>query len=103
MNVSPYVVAGTILLQCILNVFMAITYQYFTQFASNKCQKMVNLIALSDVLAELGYTAYFVRDSSLIIVDHRILIGCNTFLRATRASSRDVTAIKKVIKILSLT
>ena len=63
---------------------------------------MVNLIALSDPFSELGYSTYFVRDSRLIIVDHRILIGCNTFLRATRASSRDVTAIKKVIKILSL-
>ena len=64
---------------------------------------MVNLIALSDSFAELGYTAYFVCDSRLIMVDHWILIGCNTFLRATRASSCDVTTIKKVIKIFSLT
>ena len=88
-------VAGTILSQRILNVFMAITYQYFTRFASNKCQKMVNLIALSDSFLEMGYSAYFIRDSHLIIVDHRIFIGCNTFLWATRASSCDVTAIKK--------
>ena len=88
-------VAGTTLSQCILNVFVAITYQYSTRFASNKCQKMVNLIVLSVSLAELGYTVYFVHDSRLIIIDHRILIGCNTFLQATRASSCDVTAIKK--------
>ena len=93
----------TILSQRILNVFVAITYRYFTLFASNKRQKMVNLNTLSDSFSKLGYSAYFVRDSRLIIVDHQILIGCNTFLRATRASSRDVTAIKKVIKILSLT
>ena len=64
---------------------------------------MVNLIALSDSFAELGYTAYFVRDSCLIIVDHWILISCNTFLWATRASSRDVTAVNKVIKIFLFT
>ena len=38
----------------------------------------------------------------MITGDHWILIGCNTFLRAIRASSRDVAAIKKVIKIFSL-
>ena len=56
---------------------------------------MVNLIALSDAFTELGYTAYFVCDSRLIIVDHRILNGCNTILWATRASSCNVTAIEK--------
>ena len=38
-------------------------------------------------------TVCFVRDGCLITIDHWILIGCNTFLWATRASSRDVTAI----------
>ena len=41
-------------------------------------------------------------DGHLITGDHRILIGCNTFLWATRASSHDVATIKKVIKIFSL-
>ena len=91
-------VAGTILSQCILNVFVAITYRYFTLFASNKCQKMVNLIALSDSFAEFGYTAYFVRDNRLIIVDHRILIGCNTFLRTTRAFSHDIYLLRTILK-----
>ena len=52
---------------------------------------------------EFGYTVWFVRDTCLIVVDHRIPIGCDTLLQASRASSRDVNAIKKLIKIFSLT
>ena len=33
---------------------------------------------------------------------HQIPIGYNTFIQVTTASSRDVTAIKKAIKIFSL-
>ena len=51
---------------------------------------------------ELDYTVWFVRDTRLITVDHRIPIDCNTFLWESRASSRDVNAIKKLIKIFSL-
>ena len=37
-------------------------------------------------------------DSCLFTVDHRILIGCATqFLRASRASNRDITAINQNI------
>ena len=35
-------------------------------------------------------------------IDNRIPIGCNTFIQVTTASSCDVTAIKKAIKIFSL-
>ena len=52
---------------------------------------------------ELGYTVWFDRDTRLITIDHRIPIGCNTFLWASRASSRDVSAIQKLIKIFLLT
>ena len=51
---------------------------------------------------ELGYNIWFDRDTCLITVDHRIPIGCNMFLRASRASIRDVSAIKILIKIFSL-
>ena len=44
----------------------------------------------------------FACDGQLIIVDHRIPIGCNTFLWATTASSHDVTTINFSIKIFSL-
>ena len=60
---------------------------------------MVNLITLSESFTELGYTAYFFCDSCLTIVNHKILISCNTFLQATTASSCDITAIKNVIKM----
>ena len=45
---------------------------------------------------KLGYTVFSICDSCLITSDHQILIGCNTFLQATRKSSHDVTTIKKV-------
>ena len=62
----------------------------------------IKFIVLLKSFAELGYTIQFIRDSRLITVNHRIPIGCNTFLWASRASSRDVTTIKKVIKTFSL-
>ena len=41
-------------------------------------------------------------DSCLMISDHWILISCNTFLQAARASSCDITANNKVIKMFLL-
>ena len=64
---------------------------------------MPKSIVLLKSFAQLGYTVCFVRDGCLIPVDRRIPIGCNTFLWASRASSRDVSAIKQLIKIFSLT
>ena len=58
---------------------------------------------LSKSFAQLGYTVCFVRDSCLIPVDRRIPIGCNAFLQASRAFSRNASAIKQLIKIFSLT
>ena len=44
----------------------------------------------------------FVHDGCLIPVDRRIPISCNTFLWTSRASSRDVSAIKQLIKYFQL-
>ena len=60
---------------------------------------MMKSIVLLKSFTQLGYTICFVRDGCLIPVDRRIPIGCNTFLRASRASSRDIRAIKQLIKI----
>ena len=64
---------------------------------------MTKSIVLLKSFTQLGYTVCFVRDSCLIPVDRQIPIGCNTFLQASRASSCDVSAIKQLIKIFSLT
>ena len=64
---------------------------------------MTKSIVLLKSFAQLGYTICFACDSCLIPVDRRIPIGCNTFLWASRTSSRDVGAIKQLIKIFSLT
>ena len=82
---------------------MAVTFCQYTRFVSNKHQKMPNFIIFTELFAKLGYTEVSICDSRLITSDHRILNGCNTFLRGSRASSRDATAIKKAIKIFSLT
>ena len=63
---------------------------------------MPKYIVLLKPLVELGYTVCFVRDGCLITVDHRILIGYNTFLCTTRASNCDVTAINCSITIFLL-
>ena len=63
---------------------------------------MLNFTTFTELLAKLGHTILPICDNRLITADHRIPIGCNTFLWASRASSHDVTAIKKVIKIFSL-
>ena len=63
---------------------------------------MPNFNIFTKLFAKLGYTLFSICDSRLITGDHQILIGCNTFLRAIRAYSRDVTAIKKVLKIFFL-
>ena len=63
---------------------------------------MPNFIIFTKLFTKLGYTVFSICDSRLITGDHQILIGCNTFLWRSRASSRDVTAIKKAIKIFSL-
>ena len=64
---------------------------------------MPNFIIFTKLFVQLGYTVFSICDSRLITGDHRILVGCNTFLWGSRASSRDVTAIKKAIKIFLLT
>ena len=61
---------------------------------------MPKSIVFLNSFAELGYTVCFVRDGCLIAVDRRIPIGRNTFLWATTASSRDVTAINCLEKRL---
>ena len=63
---------------------------------------MMKSIVLLKSFAQLGYTVCFVYDGCLIPVDCRIPICCNTFLRASRASSRDVSAIKQLIKYFHL-
>ena len=63
---------------------------------------MPNLIIFTKLFIKLGYTVFSICDGRLITGDHWILVGCNTFLWASTASSRDVTAIKKAIKIFSL-
>ena len=48
------------------------------------------------LITEFGYTVRFIRDSCLFTIDHWIPIGYisfNTFLQASRASSRHVTTI----------
>ena len=64
---------------------------------------MTKSIVLLKSFAQLGYTVCFHHDGCLIPVDRPIPIGCNTFLQASRASSRDISAIKQLIKIFSLT
>ena len=55
------------------------------------------------LFGELGCTVWFICDTRLITVDHQIPIDCSTFLRASRASIHDVSAIRKLIKIFLLT
>ena len=64
---------------------------------------MIKSIVLLKSFAQLDYTVCFVRDGCLIPVDRWIPIGCNTFLWAPRASSHDVSTIKKLIEIFLLT
>ena len=59
-------------------------------------------IVLSKPFAQLGYTVCFIRNGCLIPVDHWIPIGCNTFLWSSRASSRDISAIKQLSKYFRL-
>ena len=61
---------------------------------------MRNFTIFTKLFKNFGYTIFSICDSHLITCNHQILIGCNTFLRATRASSRDKTAIKKVIILI---
>ena len=63
---------------------------------------MPNFTIFTELFAKLDHTVLPICDNHLITVDHRIPIGYNTFLRASRASSHDVTAIKKGNKIFSL-
>ena len=64
--------------------------------------KDANFQHLHKAVCKLGYTIFSICDGCLITGDHQIFISCNTFLQATRASSRDVTAIKKAIKYFCL-
>ena len=57
--------------------------------------KMPNFLIFTELLAKLGSTVLPICDNHLITIDHRILIRCNTFLQASRASSHDVTTNKK--------
>ena len=63
---------------------------------------MLNFTIFTELFAKLGHTALAICDNRLITVDHRILIGCITFLQASTVSSHDVTAIKKAIKYFHL-
>ena len=63
---------------------------------------MLIITIFTGLFAKLGHTRLSICDNHLITIDHRIPIGCNMFLRASRAFSCDVTAIKKAIKIFSL-
>ena len=64
---------------------------------------MRNFTTFTKLFEKLEHTVFSICDSHLITGDHRILIGHNTFnLWATRASSRDVTAIKKQSKYFCL-
>ena len=56
---------------------------------------MPNFTIFTKLFTKLGYTVFSICDGRLITGDHQILIDCSTFLRATGASSCDVTAIKK--------
>ena len=49
---------------------------------------------------KLGHTILPICDYHLITIDHRIPIGCNTFLQP---SINDATTIIKIIKTFSLT
>ena len=59
---------------------------------------MLNFIIFADLFTKLDHTVLPICDNCLITVDHQIPIGCNTFLRASTASSHDVTTIKKQSK-----
>ena len=63
---------------------------------------MPTFTIFTELLAKLDHTILPICDSHIITIDHLIPTGCNTFLWASRASSHDVTAIKKLIKIFSL-
>ena len=63
---------------------------------------MQNFTIFTELFAKLGHTVLPICDNRLITVDHQIPIGYNTFLQASRASSHDITAIKKAIKLFSL-
>ena len=56
---------------------------------------MLNFTILTELFAKLGHTVLSICDSLLIIIDHQIPIGYNTFLRASRASSHDIITVKK--------
>ena len=55
---------------------------------------MLTFTIFTELLAKLGHTILPICDNHIIIIDHLIPIGCNTFLWASRASSHDVTTIK---------
>ena len=63
---------------------------------------MLIITIFTGLFAKLGHTILPICYNRLITVDHWIPIGCNTLLQASTASSYDVTAIKKAIKIFSL-
>ena len=63
---------------------------------------MLNFTIFTELFATLGHTVLLICDNHVITIDHWILIGCNTFLRTSRASSHGVIAIKKLIKIFPL-
>ena len=59
---------------------------------------MPNFTIFTERFAKLDHTVLPICDNRLFTVDHQIPIGCSTFLRASRASSHDVTAIKKYFR-----
>ena len=78
------------------------SHNFLPLYQSNKHRKVTKFTISTKLFKKLGNTIFSICDSHLITSDHQILIGCNTFLWVTRASSRGVTTIKKVIKIFLL-
>ena len=63
---------------------------------------MPTFTIFTELLAKLGHTIAPICDNHIITIDHLIPTGYNTFLWASRASSHDVTTIKKLIKYFHL-
>ena len=72
------------------------------RFASNKCHNARNFITFLLLFAKLTYPIYLINSVNLNAANHRFSIGFNTFIQATTAFNRDVTAIKTLMNSLRL-
>ena len=86
----PHLLSKLYTQYCIFDVYVAITFCQYSQFVSNKCQKMLNFTTFTKIFAKLSYTIFSICDSCLITSDHLILIGCTKFLQVSRSSNCDV-------------